>query len=289
MEKKKRNLFTSSIGFVLAAAGSAVGLGNIWRFPYLAAKDGGGLFLVVYLALALTFGFALLTTEVAIGRKTKQSPLTAYYALRPKKVWRGLGVIACLVPILIMPYYCVIGGWVVKYFLAFLTGHGADAAKDDYFTGFITSEVEPIVLMVIFLLIVAFIIYRGVAGGIEMSSRLIMPVLLLLVIGIAIFSLTIHHTDENGVVRTGLQGLKVFVVPNFKGVTVHSFFTTVMDAMGQLFYSLSVAMGIMIAYGSYVPDKANLAFAINEIEVFDTVVAFLAYSWAQRGWHPGRH
>ena len=150
MEKgTKRNSFTGSIGFVLAAAGSAVGLGNIWRFPYLAAKDGGGLFLVIYIALALTFGFTLLITEIAIGRKTKQSPLTAYGKL--KKSWKGLGVLASLVPIIIMPYYCVIGGWVLKYFLVYLTGNGAAAAQDGYFNSFITSNAEAVVMMLIFL------------------------------------------------------------------------------------------------------------------------------------------
>lgn len=275
MEKEKnRHSFTGSIGFVLAAAGSAVGLGNIWRFPYLAAKDGGGLFLVIYLFLALTFGFALLTTEISIGRKTKQSPLTAYSKV--KKGWGFLGVLACLVPIIIMPYYCVIGGWVVKYFVAFLTGDGAAAAQDGYFSSYISADVEPIVMMLIFLFIVAFIIFRGVEKGIESSSRIIMPVLLLLVIGIAVFSITIHHTDAEGVTRTGLEGLRIYVVPNLEGLTVKGFFTVLLDAMGQLFFSLSVAMGIMIAYGSYVKDDANLVSSINQIEIFDTAVAFLA-------------
>lgn len=262
------------MGFVLAAAGSAVGLGNIWRFPYLAAKDGGGLFLVIYILLALTFGFTLLTTEIAIGRKTKQSPLTAYSKV--KKGWGFLGVIACLVPVIIMPYYCVIGGWVVKYFIAFLTGEGVAAAQDGYFEGFITSDVQPILLTIIFLGIVAFIIFRGVEKGIESSSKIIMPILLLLVVGIAIFSITIQHTDADGITRTGLEGLKIYLIPNLNGITVKGFFTVLLDAMGQLFFSLSVAMGIMIAYGSYVKDDANLVKSINQIEIFDTVVAFLA-------------
>lgn len=275
MEKEKnRHSFTGSIGFVLAAAGSAVGLGNIWRFPYLAAKDGGGLFLVIYLFLALTFGFALLTTEISIGRKTKQSPLTAYSKV--KKGWGFLGVLACLVPIIIMPYYCVIGGWVVKYFVAFLTGEGVAAAQDGFFSDFIAADVQPIVMMLIFLFVVAFIIFRGVEKGIESSSRIIMPILLLLVIGIAIFSITIHHTDAEGITRTGLEGLRIYVVPNLEGLTVKGFFTVLLDAMGQLFFSLSVAMGIMIAYGSYVKDDANLVSSINQIEIFDTAVAFLA-------------
>lgn len=271
---KSRNSFSGSIGFVLAAAGSAVGLGNIWRFPYLAAKDGGGLFLVLYIILAFTFGFALLTTEIAIGRKTKQSPLTAYAKLNQK--WGFLGVLACLVPVIIMPYYCVIGGWVIKYFVAFLTGDGVAASKSGYFDGFITKQFEPIIFLVIFLTITAFVVFLGVEKGIESFSRIIMPILLLLVIGIAIFSLTISHTDETGATRTGLEGFRIYVVPDISGLTLKGFFTVLMDAMGQLFFSLSVAMGIMITYGSYVRDDENLVKSINRIEIFDTLVAFLA-------------
>ena len=273
-KEKNRNSFSGSLGFVLTAAGSAVGLGNIWRFPYLAAKDGGGLFLVIYLILALTFGFTLLTTEIAIGRKTKQSPLTAYAKLSAK--WGFLGVFACLVPVIIMPYYCVIGGWVVKYFLAYLTGGGAAAAEDGYFTGFITGEWQPIVLLVVFLVMVAFIVFRGINKGIESSSKVLMPLLLLLVVGIAFFSLTIHYEDESGVARTGMEGFQIYVIPDLSGMTVKGFFTVLLDAMGQLFFSLSVAMGIMVAYGSYVKDDANLVKSINQIEIFDTAVAFLA-------------
>ena len=258
---------------MLAAAGSAVGLGNIWRFPYLAATDGGGLFLVVYLLLALTFGFALLTTEVAIGRKTKQSPLTAYNEL--KKGWKFLGILGCLVPVIIMPYYCAIGGWVLKYLTVYLTGQGTAAAEDTYFTGFITQEAQPIVFMVIFLVACAFVIYRGVNKGIESMSKIIMPALVILVIIISVFSLTLKHSDGD-TVRTGLQGLKVYVVPSLEGITFSSFLSVVVDAMGQLFFSLSVAMGIMIAYGSYVSDDANLVTSINQIEIFDTAIAFLA-------------
>lgn len=267
----QRKSFKGSIGFVLAAAGSAVGLGNIWRFPYLAAKDGGGLFLVIYLILALTFGFTLLTTEIAIGRKTKQSPLTAYSTL--KKGWKPLGIIACIVPMMIMPYYVVIGGWVLKYFIAFVTGNGHAAAEDGYFTGFITSDIEPIVLTLIFLAVVAFIIFMGVNKGIEASSKVLMPILILLVVGISIYALTISDKESS---RTGMEGLKIYIVPDFASLTVKKFFSTLLDAMGQLFFSLSVAMGIMITYGSYVHDDANLGKSINQIEIFDTVVAFLA-------------
>ena len=274
MEHQKRNSFSGSVGFVLAAAGSAVGLGNIWRFPYLAAKDGGGLFLVIYLVLALTFGFTLLVTEVAIGRKTKQSPLTAYAKLRPK--WGFLGVVASLVPVIILPYYCVSGGWVIRYFLAYLTGEGMQAAQDGYFTDFITSQFSPIVMLAIFLAVVSVIIILGVNKGIENFSKVLMPILILLVLGIAVFSLTISHTDADGVTRTGLQGMRIYVVPDLSGITLQGFFTVLLDAMGQLFFSLSVAMGIMVTYGSYVKDDANLVRSINQIEIFDTLVAFLA-------------
>ena len=272
--EKKRNSFTGSLGFVLAAAGSAVGLGNIWRFPYLAAKDGGGLFLVIYIILALTFGFTLLTAEISIGRMTKQSPLTAYSKI--KKGWGFMGVLACLIPMIIMPYYCVIGGWIVKYLVAFLTGDGVMASQDGYFTNFITGDVQPILFTIIFLCITAFVVFRGVEKGIESFSKIIMPLLLVLVLAIAIFSVTMKFTDAEGVTRTGLEGLKIYLVPNLEGLTVKQFFSVLLDAMGQLFFSLSVAMGIMVAYGSYVRDDANLVSSINQIEIFDTVVAILA-------------
>ena len=271
---EKRHSFGGQLGFVLAAAGSAVGLGNIWRFPYLAAKDGGGLFLVIYIILALTFGFALLTTEISIGRISKKGPLSAYKAL--KKGWGFLGGFSCLVPMIILPYYCAIGGWVIKYMVVFMTGKGSEAATDGYFTGFITSTTFPIVYMLIFLIATSAVILLGVNKGIEKLSKYLMPALLILVIIISIFSLTLSHTDENGVTRTGLQGLKVLVVPNLEGLTFETLFNTIIDAIGQLFFSLSVAMGIMVAYGSYVDDKENISKSINQIEIFDTAIAILA-------------
>ena len=271
--EQKRNTFSSSIGFVLAAAGSAVGLGNIWRFPYLAAKNGGGLFLVVYIILALTFGFTLLVSEVAIGRKTKQSCLTAYGKINKK--WGWLGGFASVVPFLIFPYYCVIGGWVLKYCVVFITGQGLDAADGSFFGNFISHPYEPIIYFVIFLAATCLVVYRGVNKGIEALSKVLMPALLVLIIGIAVYSLTISGGDASEG-RTGLDGFLVYVVPNFEGMTVGGFIHVVMDAMGQLFYSISVAMGIMVAYGSYCKDGNNLMKSVNQIEIFDTIVAFLA-------------
>ena len=272
--KEKKSNFSGSIGFVLAAAGSAVGVGNIWRFPYLCAKDGGGLFLIVYLALVLSFGFVLLTTDIAIGRHTKQNALKAFGTLNSK--WKFLGYLTFLVPALIMTYYSVIGGWITKYFCTYLVSDGSILSQDSYFTSFITSKVSPIVFMLLFLALTAWVVYHGVEKGIEKFSRFIMPGLILLILGIAIFSLTLSYTDANGTVRTGLQGLKVYLYPDFSSLTVKRFLGVLLDAMSQLFFSLSVSMGIMVTYGSYVKDDVDLNKSINQIEIFDTGVAFLA-------------
>ena len=272
--KKQRNSFTSSIGFVLAAAGSAVGLGNIWRFPYLAAKDGGGLFLFVYLILALTFGFALLITEVAIGRKTQESPLTAYKKINSR--WGFLGIFSFVVPFIIYPYYCVIGGWVMKYMFTYLAFQGSAAVQEGFFGGFISAQWQPILYAAIFAILCFVIVYKGVEHGIERYSKILMPILAVIVVFIAIYSLFIKHTDADGVTRTGLQGAAIYFIPDFSGLTVQKLFTVILDAMGQLFYSLSIAMGIMVAYGSYMKKDVNLGKSINQIEIFDTGIALLA-------------
>lgn len=272
--EKKTSHFSGQIGFVLAAAGSAVGVGNLWRFPYLVAKDGGGLFLLVYLVLVVTFGFTLLTSDIAIGRRTKQSAIGAYAAMHPR--WRFLGILTFLVPVLIMTYYAVIGGWITKYAVSFLTGQAAAAAQDNYFTSFISSPVSPVVFALLFMGVTAFIVYNGVQGGIERVSRYMMPVLLVLVVVIAGYSLTLRHTDASGQVRTGLEGLAYYLTPHWEGMTVSRFLQILLDAMSQLFFSLSVSMGIMITYGSYVKPEVDLNKAVNQIEFFDTGVALLA-------------
>ena len=274
MEQKKSGGFSGSIGFVLAAAGSAVGVGNIWRFPYLAAKDGGGLFLLIYLALVLTFGFTLLTTDIALGRRTQQGALRAFSSIRP--AWGFLGKLTFLVPALIMTYYTVIGGWVSKYMVDFIVGSGIAAAQDGYFTAFITSSVSPIVFTLLFLCVTALVVFGGVEKGVERFARLVMPGLLVMIVGIAVFSLTLSHTDESGVTRTGLEGLAVYVIPSFEGLTFSRILQILLDAMSQLFFSLSVSMGIMITYGSYVKRDVNLNRAVSQIELFDTGVALLA-------------
>lgn len=272
--EKKTNHFSGQVGFVLAAAGSAVGVGNLWRFPYLAAKDGGGLFLLVYLALVLTFGFTLLTSDIAIGRRTKKSAIGAYTEMHPR--WRFLGILTFLVPVLIMTYYAVIGGWITKYAVSYLTGQAAAAAQDNYFTSFISSPVSPVVFALLFMGVTAFIVYNGVQDGIERVSRYMMPVLLVLVVVIAGYSLTLRHTDVSGQMRTGMEGFVYYLTPHLEGLTVSRFLQILLDAMSQLFFSLSVSMGIMITYGSYVKPDVNLNRAVNQIEFFDTGVALLA-------------
>ena len=261
MSNEKRSSFTGSIGFVLAAAGSAVGLGNIWRFPYLAAKYGGGIFLLIYIVLAVTFGFALMTAEIAIGRKTGLSAIGAFNKLNKK--FSFLGYLAALVPMIILPYYSQIGGWVMKYLFAFVTGGGNAAAGDTYFTGFISSSTEPVLWFSLFIGITAIIVLFGVEKGIEKVSKIMMPILVVLTVVIAGYSVSMPGA---------LDGVVYYFKPDFSNFSV----TTVLAAMGQLFYSMSLAMGIMITYGSYMKKEDNIEKSVRNIEIFDTGIAILA-------------
>ena len=259
----KKHGFTGQIGFVMAAAGSAVGVGNLWRFPYLAAKDGGGLFILIYLILTFTFGFTLLTSDIAIGRKTGKNSIKAYTAMSPK--WSFLGILTFLVPVLIMTYYAVIGGWITRYIVVYLTGQNKLAASS-----------QSTLYAVIFMLLTAWIVFNGVEKGIEQCSKILMPVMLVMIVAIAIFALTLTHTDDAGVTCTGLQGLAVYLTPNFEGLTIKRFLQILLDAMSQIFFSLSVSMGIMITYGSYIKKDVDVNASIHQIEFFDTGVALLA-------------
>ena len=261
MINEKRSSFSGKIGFVLAAAGSAVGLGNIWRFPYLAAKYGGGIFLLTYLILAITFGFALMTAEIALGRKTGLSVVGAFSKLNRK--FSFLGYLAALVPAIILPYYSVIGGWVTKYLVAFSTGSGVAAAGETYFTDFIGAAGEPVGWFLIYIGLTALVVLFGVEKGIEKVSKIMMPVLVVLSVIVAIYGLTIPGA---------IDGVKYYITPDFTKFSA----TTVLAAMGQLFYSMSLAMGIMITYGSYMKKDVNLESSVKQIEYFDTGIAFIA-------------
>ncbi len=270
MKKKKKGLsffmgeknkFTGRVGFVLAAAGSAVGLGNLWRFPYLAAKYGGGTFLFIYLVLAVTFGFTLMITEVTIGRKTGKSVLDAYGVLNKK--FKFIGYLSAIVPVIIFPYYCVIGGWVVKYVSVYLMQEGLAAAKDTYFSQFISTTMQPILFLVVFLLVTASIVVGGVEKGIEKFNKILMPILILLSIIIALYGLTVPGA---------MEGFIYYITPNISKLS----FEALVAAAGQLFYSLSLAMGIMVTYGSYMKKEEKIESCIKYIEIFDTGIAFIA-------------
>lgn len=258
---KERSSFSGRLGFVLAAAGSAVGLGNIWRFPYLAAKYGGGIFLLVYVVLVVTFGFSLMVAEIALGRNTRLSAIGAYKKLNKK--FGFLGFLTALVPIIILPYYSVIGGWVTKYFVTFLSGHHMEASSDDYFGGFIGQTFEPVLWLAIFGVITFVIVLCGVKRGIETANKFMMPILIVLCVAVCVYSCTLPGA---------LEGVKFYLIPDFSRFSIN----TVLGAMGQMFYSMSLAMGIMITYGSYMKKETSIEKSVSQIEIFDTGVALLA-------------
>ena len=261
MKKENRSTFSGGLGFVLAASGSAVGLGNIWRFPYLAAKYGGGIFLLFYILLVVTFGFSLMVAENAIGRKTGKSALCAFGELSKK--WAFIGIIATIIPMIIQPYYNVIGGWVVEYALTYVTGGHSAAAQDTFFTDMLASPLRLLIFQFVFSGITTFVILRGVQKGVEKFSTILMPVLIALAIFVAVYSITLPGA---------ITGVKYFFVPDFSKFSVQG----ILAAMGQMFYSLSLAMGIMVAYGSYLPKDSDLEKNVSRIEFFDTGIAILA-------------
>lgn len=258
----KRSSFTGKLGFVLAAAGSAVGLGNIWRFPYLAAKYGGGIFLLVYIILAVTFGFSLMIAEIAIGRKTGQSPIGAFQKLDRRFTF--VGVLGSIVPAIILPYYSVIGGWVLKYLFGFVSGSSVAMTDDNYFSDYIGNVGEPILWFALFIGLTAIVVLLGVQKGIEKVSKIMMPILVVLIIFIAGY--TILTMDG------AIDGVIYYIKPDISNFSI----MTVVAAMGQLFYSMSLAMGIMITFGSYMKKEVSIEKSVRQIELFDTGIAFLA-------------
>ena len=260
---EKRSTFSGRLGFVLSAAGASVGLGNIWRFPYLAAKYGGGIFLLVYIVLALTFGYTMIVAETALGRMTKKSPVGAF-ARFGKSRWLSFGGwINAVIPILIVPYYSVIGGWVIKYLVEYIKGNGTVLAGDGYFTSFISNGMSTELCFLVFTFFTLAIIYAGVRNGVERVSSMMMPVLVVLSVIIAIYSVT----------RPGaFEGVKYFLVPNPENFS----WMTVVAAMGQMFYSLSIAMGILVTFGSYMKKDISIEDSTRNVEVFDTAIAIMA-------------
>ena len=264
MEQNNRGSFSGKIGFVLSAAGASVGLGNIWRFPYLCAKYGGGIFLIVYVLLALTFGYTMIVAETAIGRATNKSPVGAFGALsKSNPLMKVGGWINAIIPILIVPYYSVIGGWVCKYLFEYIRGDVKVIAGDNFFVNFITDGAETELWFIVFTFLVLAVIYLGVENGIERVSKIVMPILVVLAVVICIYSVT----------RPGaLSGVKYLFIPNFE----HFSIMTVVTAMGQMFYSLSIAMGILITFGSYVKKEVSIEESTKQVEIFDTAIAVIA-------------
>ena len=261
--KHERSTFSGKIGFVLSAAGASVGLGNIWRFPYLAAKYGGGIFLLVYIILALTFGYTMIVAETALGRMTKKSPVGAFAKFGKSKWLSFGGWINAIIPVLIVPYYSVIGGWVIKYLVEYIKGNSQGLATDGYFSTFISDGVSTEVCFLFFTLLTLMIIYAGVQNGVERVSKFMMPILVFLSVIIVIYSVT----------RPGaLEGVKYFLVPNIKNFS----WMTVVAAMGQMFYSLSIAMGILVTFGSYMKKDVSIEGSTTNVEIFDTAIAMMA-------------
>ena len=264
MDKKAKNSkFSSRLGYVLAVAGSAVGLGNLWRFPYLAAKYGGGIFLLVYLILTVSFGYVLIVSETALGRMTQKSPIGAFKSFG-QGIWYKIGGwINAIIPILIVPYYSVIGGWVIKYFVEYIKGNVSVLAQDNYFNNFISDSFNVEFWFIIFALFAFITILGGVKNGIERSSKIMMPILVVLAIMVVIYSVT----------RPGaIEGVKYFLIPNFEDFSI----MTIVAAMGQMFYSLSIAMGILYTYGSYLEKDVDIEKSTKQVELFDTAIAILA-------------
>ena len=257
----ERAAWSSKMGFILAGAASAVGLGNLWRFPTLAAKYGGGMFILTYFVLAFTFGISLLLLETALGRHTKQSVISAYSNLRPR--WKILGFLSAAVPFIITPYYCIIGGWVLKYLVSYGVDGPAVVAAEGFFGSFITDPMFTYVFMVAFMLICILVVALGVKNGIEKANMVMMPLLLVMAVGISIFALM-----QPG----AIEGAKYYLIPDFSKFTPD----LVINALGQMFYSLSLALGIMVTYGSYLNKKESLTSSVASIAGFDLVVSFLA-------------
>lgn len=262
--KQSRGQWASSLGFILAASGSAVGLGNIWKFPGKVATYGGGAFVLCYILIVVLVGFPVMLAEISIGRSTQKNVVGAFRKLNRR--WTFLGGIGVLTLFVILSYYCIVGGWVLKYIQVYLTGaqFGAgEMAYENYFVNFISKPVEPLLWGALFLAMCVYVVVRGVSKGIEKVSRFLMPCLFLILLAIVIRSVTLPGAGE------GLRYLFTVRPGTVSG-------NTLVGALGQAFFSLSVGMGIMVTYGSYVPKKENLAKSAAFICAIDTMVAILS-------------
>lgn len=266
---QKRSAWSSKFGFLMAAVGSAVGLGNIWRFPYIAGQYGGAIFLIIYIIVVAVLGFSMLTLELVIGRNRNANVLDAFEMGKKKKI-TPIGWLCIFTPFLIVSYYNVIGGWIVKYLVGYIGGGGFVNDTGDYsavFGNFISDPVWSSVFTVIFIALCAVVLIFGVQKGIEKVSKVLMPALFFILVFVAIVSLTMDGA---------LEGLKYLFVPNFESMEEYGILNILNAAMGQAFFSLSVGMGIAVTYGSYLKKDQNIPKSAAIICGFDTLVAVFA-------------
>lgn len=260
--KSERGAFTGSFGFLMTAIGSAIGIGNLWKFPYVTGQNGGGSFVLIYFFITLTIGVIAILGELTIGRHCKLNPVGAYRSLSKKFTF--VGVIGESIAFLILTYYNIIGGWVLKYTVAYSLGQGSKIAADPagYFQAFIGRPVEPLIWTIVFIALNYFILIHKVSDGLELANKIMMPMLFIFLLIMVIRSVTLPNA---------MAGISFYLTPDFSKVT----FSTVTAALGQVFFSMSIGMGIMITYGSYLDDEADIKKLSIQIPVLGLVSAFL--------------
>lgn len=263
---EKRGKWGSKIGFILAASGSAIGLGNIWRFPYTTGQNGGALFVMLYLIAIIAIGLPVLIAAISLGRATGKNPVGAFALIKPKSNWKIVGYLGVGTGVMILSFYSVVAGWTIGYFYKAVTGKlsgiTSETAKTIN-TDFNSDSMLQIGLLIVFILITIYIVSRGVSSGIEMFSKILMPLLLVILFILLVRSLTLKNASE---------GLKYYLNPDFSKFS----FKIVVEALGQALFSLSLGMGTMITYGSYLKKKENILNASIWIALFDTGIALLA-------------
>lgn len=261
MDASKRGQWSSNIGFIFAAAGSAIGLGNIWKFPGKVGAGGGGAFILIYIIIVFTLGASIMLTELVVGRKTQQNTISAFHTLNPK--WTFVGIIGIICGFIVLSYYSVVGGWVLKYVTVYATGANMPGGSQAFFENFISHPLQPILFNFIFMGITVFIVIRGVVGGIEKANKIMMPGLIVLLLILLVRSVTIPGAER------GLAFLTTF---DFSKITP----TVLLSALGQALFSLSIGLGTTCTYASYLSKKENLAANTGTICLFDTLIAVLA-------------
>lgn len=266
MRNQNRGAFQSSFGMMMAVAGSAVGLGNIWRFPFMAGQNGGAVFLIIYLALVIIIGVPLVLSEFSIGRSTHRGVVDSFKILAPKTKWYGIGYLAIITGFTILGFYSVIAGWTARFFVESVTGNFTGASAADIsasFTSFVNSGYQPILYTFAFIAATSWIVARGVEKGIEKFNKILMPALLVILILLCINSATLSGFSE---------GMSFLFKPDFSKINS----TMVLNAAGQVFFTLSVGMGVMITYSSYVTKKDNMVRSKAIVALIDTSIAIIA-------------